>query len=124
MQQVTSTTPNLAAELKRRQQYRNLVNTKIAQRLYKTSQLPGFTGNLQTGRRIGRSATRNDGVPLPSWARCFVDGETLAQLDVDAAEDDEDEERVEGIESERDVNVYVDFLDGLGTREQVDRQGL
>ncbi|EPT05767.1 hypothetical protein FOMPIDRAFT_24451, partial [Fomitopsis schrenkii] len=62
------TSPDLAFELEERWRYRNTINEKITSCLLKTSCLPGFSGSLATGLRLGRDATRNDGIPLPPWA--------------------------------------------------------
>ncbi|KAH9923875.1 uncharacterized protein B0H18DRAFT_878327 [Fomitopsis serialis] len=120
VQELASTNPGLVMELKRRWRYRNEINTRIAFKLFKTSQLRGFTGSLHTGQRIGRPVTRNDGIPIPPWAKCLVDTTVAREVDADAAEeDDEIEPLLPGIEFDHDANAYVGFLDDLG-RQDVD----
>ncbi|KAH9931426.1 uncharacterized protein B0H18DRAFT_1083452 [Fomitopsis serialis] len=95
VQELASTNPGLVMELKRRWRYRNEINTRIAFKLFKTSQLRGFTGSLHTGQ-------------------------LAREVDADAAEeDDEIEPLLPGIEFDHDANAYVGFLDDLG-RQDVD----
>ncbi|TFY62236.1 hypothetical protein EVJ58_g3989 [Rhodofomes roseus] len=116
VQQASVSAPYLAHELRERWQYRNSIHARIAARLHQTSQLPRFSGTLTTGLRIGRPATQNDGIPLPFWAHGFVGMETEEDGGFDGEADDT-EPLFEGINSERDANVYVDFIDNLGRRE-------
>ena len=117
VQTVSATSPNLAFELEERWHYRNRINECVALRLLQTSHLTGFTGTLTTGLRVGRNATRNDGVPLPSWATSLV---ASVPDDGNAPEDnDEDMPVLDGLGSERDANTYVDFVDDLGRHELV-----
>ncbi|OBZ67400.1 hypothetical protein A0H81_12567 [Grifola frondosa] len=106
--------PALSHELLRRWRYRDRLNGKVAEWLYKTSQLPGFTGNVQNGRRVGRGAAlAGNRIPLPSWAVSHVrDGRNDAE---DEAEDAQ--VMIQGVETEDDVQHLVDFFDGLGIEE-------
>ncbi|OBZ74171.1 hypothetical protein A0H81_06337 [Grifola frondosa] len=103
--------PALAHELLLRWRYRDRLNGKVAEWLYKTSQLPGFTGNVQNGRRVGRSAAlAGDKIPLPSWAVSHI-----RDSDCDAEDEAEDAQvMIQGVETDEDVQHLVDFFDGLG----------
>jgi hypothetical protein len=59
--------PFLAAELSREYERRCIIHTHLSNRLNKTSQLEGFTGTLDRGRRVGREDSLNSDVPPPSW---------------------------------------------------------
>ena len=86
--------PPLASYLSRKWEHHNEVSTHIAHRLYKTSQLVGFSGSLEPGQRVGRASTRKPSVPLPDWAIAVSveqgtlqrsgEEESAAQGDVDA----------------------------------------
>ncbi|KAH9853435.1 hypothetical protein C2E23DRAFT_698062, partial [Lenzites betulinus] len=60
---VRDMSPTLARELALRQQYLNVVNEKTVAWLLKTSQLPGFSGTLRYGYRVGRNKSLLVGVP-------------------------------------------------------------
>lgn len=118
VQAASTTSPDLAFELEERLRYRNRINEQIALRLIQTSRLTGFTGSLATGLRVGRDVTRNDGIPLPPWATGLVvsvPDDSDGSLDAD--NDEEHLPLVDGLDSERDANAYIDFVDELGRDE-------
>ena len=63
--------PALAHELRLRWEYHDRIGARIAKRFYETAQLPGFSGSLTTGKRIGRetAGVGEQAIPLPLWAR-------------------------------------------------------
>ncbi|KAI9057832.1 hypothetical protein FKP32DRAFT_1615023 [Trametes sanguinea] len=58
----------LAHELRQRWRYQEVISTRTVRQLVRASNLPGFTGKLEGGHRIGRGS-RGDAIPLPPWAR-------------------------------------------------------
>ncbi|OBZ73870.1 hypothetical protein A0H81_06241 [Grifola frondosa] len=86
--------PALAHELLLRWRYRDRLN-----------------GNVQNGRRVGRSAAlAGDKIPLPSWAVSHI-----RDSDCDAEDEAEDAQvMIQGVETDEDVQHLVDFFDGLG----------
>ncbi|KAH9924227.1 uncharacterized protein B0H18DRAFT_1120081 [Fomitopsis serialis] len=108
--------PELAHELSTRWLYRNQVNETIAHRLYKVTQLPGYTGNLLHGRRPGRDLASSFGLPLPTWA-AWSNGATLlprneARTDDDESDDDED---VPGMEGEQEAAQFLTHYSNSAT---------
>ena len=96
--------PPLARELSQRWQYRQLINTRIALQLVKTSHLPGFTGSIAIGRRMGRSYGDNTSIPPPFW---------IGQLGLSFARiDDENDDGVEEF-LEQEIDDLVTFMDNI-----------
>ncbi len=116
------TNPALAYELELRWDYEDRVSTRIAARLYETSQLVGFTGTLAAGHRVGREPVRHDDIALPSWA-CHAGRTNPAGADSSGgagpegeqsdAPDKVEDEGIPGVEDEGDAVRLVDFIDGL-----------
>ncbi|KAJ7799126.1 hypothetical protein B0H14DRAFT_2180051, partial [Mycena olivaceomarginata] len=44
------------------------IHEAILERLVRTSRLPGFSGTLFPGERLGRDPILTSSYPLPSWA--------------------------------------------------------
>jgi len=62
------TNPSLAHELMSMQQYQDRIHEQIVRKLVETSRLPGFTGKLAFGTRIGRTRDPLEAeLPQPSW---------------------------------------------------------
>ena len=59
--------PALAFELRRRWMFADRVNASVANRLFKASQLRGFSGQMTTGCRVGKTSDMPSFFPLPSW---------------------------------------------------------
>ncbi|EMD35110.1 hypothetical protein CERSUDRAFT_54347 [Gelatoporia subvermispora B] len=101
--------PALAAELEARWCLRDHINSKIAARLWQTSYLPGFSGNIVYGRRVGRQAGVTEEIPLPFWAG------RPANSEVDSKSGDEaPEDTIPGMDSEQEARSFLDFVDTLG----------
>ncbi len=131
--------PALAHELTVRWLYEDQISARIAARLYQTSTLPGFSGKLAAGKRVGRGAENYHSIVLPRWA-CHAPtpglrGTALAGSEQQRTEDievqcmdsgdegprakggapeDEDDAIIPGVDDERDAVRLVDFIDGLG----------
>ncbi|OSD00686.1 hypothetical protein PYCCODRAFT_1370572 [Trametes coccinea BRFM310] len=105
--------PMLARELEARQEYRGVLNEGIVAWLRKTAALPGFSGKLEYGHRIGRDKTLLDGVPLPRWALRVGD---LSAGGVDRVNehDVDDEGGIPGAGGLEPSNCIVDFCEALG----------
>ncbi|TFK79062.1 hypothetical protein K466DRAFT_606431 [Polyporus arcularius HHB13444] len=125
MVSLKDTDPALAHEFHLRWLYEDRISTRIAARLYATSQLKGFTGRLAAGKRVGREAGSFDGINLPTWACNAPEGELhgragaqqgmCGEQDDDAVNhDDENTAIIPGVENERDAVRFVDFIDSLG----------
>jgi hypothetical protein len=108
--------PTLASELHREWDYHQKINADILDRLIQTSRLPGFSGSLSYGCRIGRDPTLGCNAPLPWWA----DDIKLRVMQVDSMESGPTDS--EGNESdnshdmddiEREANNIVDFMYNL-----------
>ncbi|RDX42144.1 hypothetical protein OH76DRAFT_1488926 [Lentinus brumalis] len=115
MQQIAPSDAALAHELAIRQQYSSRVNQKVVRWLQKTAGLPGFSGRVVYGQRIGRDPSRLVDASLPHWATRVGggDGAQGAQGDVDDDPDGDADEDIPGIgidESSR----FVKFVDRLG----------
>ncbi|OBZ65166.1 hypothetical protein A0H81_14855 [Grifola frondosa] len=100
----------LAHELSLRWQYWDRINGKIMELLHKTSQLPGFTGQLQSGHRVGRVSSNmvDADISFPSWAALCI---------VPDSDEDVDDETIPGVDNEQDEEGLVQFFDGLGREE-------
>ncbi|KAJ6485506.1 hypothetical protein DFH09DRAFT_1339787 [Mycena vulgaris] len=97
------TAPHLAHELSVRWQYQARINNSVIERLVKASRLPGFTGSLFPGKRIGRDPSINPLYPLPPWA---TDTLGLSQVVVE-------------YEEENDYADTARELDGLDTDQMI-----
>ncbi|KAI0323191.1 hypothetical protein GY45DRAFT_1265025, partial [Cubamyces sp. BRFM 1775] len=95
----------LAHELSRRWQYRQVVNSRIVQHLLQATKLDGFTGKLEAGLRQGSTRTRPQYISPPSWARL----EPVVHADLSEAV-----ASIPGAVTEREEEVFVDFVDALG----------
>jgi hypothetical protein len=115
----------LAQELSSKWLYHQHVNKEIAHSLLRTSQLPGFTGTLIPGSRLGRGSSDGynpDHIPLPSWVKDVLglsytvvdvaDGSELG--DGDELDDAENGGRGQGDDLVKEVNTVVSFMDNLG----------
>ncbi len=90
---------------------RNTAHVHIAARLHQTSKLPGFTGSLDTGIRIGRDPSINEGIPPPPWVRvlnALQDTVENHESEVTAVEsNDVDDNDLHGIEDESDAMAQL-----------------
>ncbi|KAJ7086900.1 hypothetical protein B0H15DRAFT_950408 [Mycena belliarum] len=80
------TDPRMALELSGRYQYSARINKSIVERLAKASRLPGFSGNLFPGKRLGRDPDLSLSYPLPLWATDILG---LSQVILDYGEDND-----------------------------------
>ncbi|KAI0354456.1 hypothetical protein OH77DRAFT_1456513 [Trametes cingulata] len=124
---VRASDPALAKELEARRSYLNLINARVVLWLQKASRLPGFSGKLVYGHRLGRDKALVQGVDLPPWAARLEkqDGDAESERDrhADDADGDEDEnenevdledgEGIPGAGGAGSSNQFVDFVDGL-----------
>ncbi|CDO74657.1 hypothetical protein BN946_scf184832.g1, partial [Trametes cinnabarina] len=117
IEQVKSSDAALAYELAQRQRYHNVVSGHIVEWLLKASRLPGFSGELAYGRRVGRNEGLLDGVSLPAWASYTGQGaSTVADADEEDADepyDMEDGEGIPGVGSAGASGRFVAFVDSL-----------
>ncbi|KAJ6631847.1 hypothetical protein B0H10DRAFT_1937603 [Mycena sp. CBHHK59/15] len=77
---------DLVNELSNRWEYNSRINEAIFERFVKASRLPGFTGSLFPGHRVGCDPTINDDHPLPPWAGTTL---RLQQVVVEYEEDND-----------------------------------
>ena len=109
--------PPLARSLSVEWEYRNRIHESIVDRLLQTSSLPGFTGKLVFGSRIGRDPSVRAGIPQPQWAVRLQDSSrrnskgknvayTGAKVDDSEGEGDEDD-------IPKEVNVNTDLVISL-----------
>ena len=117
----------LAYELRQRWAYDDRIHARICARLYQTSALPGFSGKVVAGRRVGREVFETNTFPLPAWAHCLPSGVSPASggaehggvdfadgIDNDAGgQDGANSTVIAGIDDEQDVERFVDFVDDL-----------
>jgi hypothetical protein len=57
----------IAHQLSVEWEYQDRISESIVARLVQASRLPGFSGSLSFGTRIGYDHASNVGVPAPSW---------------------------------------------------------
>ncbi|KAJ6459687.1 hypothetical protein C8R45DRAFT_843284 [Mycena sanguinolenta] len=101
------TQPHLARELSERWTYKSRIYEAIFERLVKASRLPGFSGTLFPGERLGRVPTLNSNYPLPFWARTTLG---LSQVVVQYEEDVEGGAReLDGLDSD----VMIQLMENL-----------
>ncbi|OBZ67902.1 hypothetical protein A0H81_12134 [Grifola frondosa] len=103
------TDPSLASELSVRWQLRDCIHEKIADILYRTSCLRGFSGRIHHGRRVGRDVSLIAEVPLPRWAM-----HTGANVSRDVDDDQDEDGGIPGTTNEEDAHNLVQFFDNLG----------
>ncbi|KAJ7889571.1 hypothetical protein B0H14DRAFT_2336709, partial [Mycena olivaceomarginata] len=109
IQETYLTDPNLARELSNRWTSRIRTNEPIVERLIKASRLPGFSGSLMPGQRVGRDPSLNLCYPLPPWATQTLG---LSQVVVEYEEDIDPTDpprELEGV----DGDVLVQFIENL-----------
>ncbi|KAJ7815528.1 hypothetical protein B0H14DRAFT_2603415 [Mycena olivaceomarginata] len=101
------TQPHLARELSERWTFKSRIHEAILERLVKTSRLPGFSGTLFPGERLGRDPILTSSYPLPSWAEKTLG---LTQVVVQYDEDEEDAVReLDGL----DVDDMIQIMETL-----------
>ena len=103
--------PPLAYELSRQWVFRDRINGRVASHLATTSRLPGFSGTVAAGQRVGKAACNVHDVPLPTWA--CLDRTALQAI----TEEDvllEGLSTVYGVASEEEADGLVEFFDNLG----------
>lgn len=108
---VLTDTP-LAFELRKRWEASTKQNAIIAARLRATALLPGFSGKLQTGTRIGRKDTVPSHFPIPQWASVVAGSMDTVHDDVDSNEL-EWESDDEGADSQETVVALTEFVENL-----------
>jgi hypothetical protein len=96
--------PTLARELSARWQYRNHIHERIVGHLIKTSSLPGFSGFLFPGNRIGRDLSLSEGIVLPDWATNMLN---LRQIEVSYEEPVETSVDVPDV----DTDIFIELLE-------------
>ncbi|PIL35238.1 hypothetical protein GSI_03028 [Ganoderma sinense ZZ0214-1] len=104
--------PALARELELRWTYEDRISERITSRLYQTSQLPGFSGKLAAGKRVGRNVPGLEDIALPSWA-CLAPGGDGGDGSSNDVSDDEDAV-LPGVDDDGEAGLFVDFIDNLG----------
>ncbi|KAJ6456851.1 hypothetical protein C8R45DRAFT_1110650 [Mycena sanguinolenta] len=107
------TQPHLARELSERWTFKSQIYEAIFEHLVKASRLPGFSGTLFPGERLGHDTTLNSNYPLPLWATNKLG---LSQVVVEYEEDDEDVAReLNGLDTD-DMIQLMENLD-VGNEE-------
>lgn len=94
----------LARELSYRWQYWDRVNARVVQHLFQVSKLPGFSGTLMAGKRVGRMPPLDPNIPLPSWA-CL---DTVRETD-----EPDNVVDIPGVANEHEEEILVDYIDRL-----------
>ena len=104
------TNPPLASEISSQWSYRECIHEAIVKRLIQTSRLPGFTGNLFHGQRVGRDPALNENIPPPSWVTRLL-GITTVEVEYDEGP----LENIQDLEPEGEVNtdIFVELLEDL-----------
>jgi hypothetical protein len=103
--------PPLACSLSQQWQYEDRINESVVHKLVQASRLPGFTGKLSIGSRIGRDTTLNADVPLPHWAS-LIDLTNVSSGDWDTGHRDRGEVEIAIDEDDipREVNVDTELV--------------
>ncbi|CAK5272797.1 unnamed protein product [Mycena citricolor] len=99
----------LASELSRRLEGKSRISASIVERLIKASRLPGFSGSLLPGDRLGRDPSLLQSCPMPDWAQNLLG---LQQVVIELEEENDAAEiarELQGIDDER----VVDLMDHL-----------
>ena len=109
--------PPLASEVSAQWSYRERIHETIVKRLIQTSRLPGFTGNLFHGQRIGRDPALNENIPPPSWVTHLL-GITTVEVEYDEEAPSTVLENIQDLEPEGEVDtdVFVELLEDLAIR--------
>jgi len=107
------TNPPLATKISARWSYRERLHEAIVKRLIQTSQLPGFSGNLFHGERIGRNPKLKDNIPPPSWVTHLL-GITTVEIEYDE-EAATVLENTEALEGEVDTDIFIELLENLAS---------
>ncbi|KAI0658037.1 hypothetical protein C8Q70DRAFT_934640 [Cubamyces menziesii] len=94
----------LAHKLSQCWQYRQVVNSGIVQHLLQATKLDGFTGKLEAGLQQGSTHTCLQYISPPLWAR--LEPIVHAYLSEAVAS-------IPGAVTEREEEVFVDFMDAL-----------
>ena len=106
--------PPLARSLSQQWQYEDRINESVVHKLVQASQLPGFTGKLSIGSRIGRDTTLNADIPLPHWASLIdlTNVSSLASGDCQTGHRDRGEVEIAVDEDDipREVNVDTELV--------------
>jgi len=104
------TNPPLTSEISSQWSYRERIHEAIVKCLIQTSHLPGFTGNLFYGQRVGHDPALNENIPLPSWVTRL-----LGIMTVEVEYDEETLENIQDLkpEGEVDTDVFVELLEDL-----------
>ncbi|KAI0684292.1 hypothetical protein BC835DRAFT_1409170 [Cytidiella melzeri] len=116
--------PTLACELSKRWVERDRINACVARRLQQIALLPGFSGALEIGQRVGRNYSSGKIVPAPAWAMALgirtedaewveVDATLVTTNDHDEDDDDDDAEPLEAPSNTETAEALVDFIDRL-----------
>ena len=105
------TNPPLASEISIQWSYQERIHEAIVKRLIQTSRLPGFSGNIFHGQRIGRDPALNKNVPLPSWVTQLL-GTITTEIEYDE-ETDAVLENMPDLEEEVDTGIFVELLEDL-----------
>ena len=117
--------PSLAYSLSQQWQYEDRINESVVRKLVQASQLPGFSGKLSIGTRIGRDPTLSADVPLPQWASLIGltneassgDGNTGHRYrgEVEIAVDEDDIPREVNVDTE----LVVQLIERLSTTQHI-----
>ncbi|KAJ7236997.1 hypothetical protein C8J57DRAFT_1529798 [Mycena rebaudengoi] len=109
------TNPDLAHELSEQWVQRTRINESIALRLIQTWRLPGFSGSLFPGNRVGRDPSLNERVPLPGWATKYI-GLVRQVVEYDEVESDDDGPR----ELQGGADLVMDLMERLSVIDMDD----
>jgi len=106
--------PPLASEVSAQWSYREHIHETIVKRLIQTSHLPGFTGNLFHGQRIGRDPALNENIPPPSWVTHLL-GIMTVEVEYNEEAPSTVLENIQDLEPEGEVDtdVVVELLEDL-----------
>ena len=109
--------PPLASEVSAQWSYQERIHETIVKRLIQTSHLPGFSGNLFHGQRIGRDPVLNENIPPPLWVSHLL-GITTVEVEYDEGAPSTVLENIQDLEPEGEVDtdVFVELLEDLAIR--------
>ncbi|KAI0629625.1 hypothetical protein C8Q77DRAFT_1065128, partial [Trametes polyzona] len=96
----------LANELRNCQQYQEIVSARIVKHLTQASRLSEFSGKIEAGRRVGRTPHEGS-IPLPCWAALDLTSDTNTV-------ETEHLSCIPGVETEREEEAFVDYVDSIG----------
>lgn len=106
------TNPPLASKISTQWSYIERLHEAIIKRLIQTSHLPGFSGNLFHGQRIGRDTALNEDIPPPSWITNLL-GITTVEVEYEEAEEEAVTGSMQDSEGEVDTDIFIELLDDL-----------